>query len=437
MKKLLLVAFGALFCLLSRAQSAQEEIRENILCTASNYMAYPGPTQQMLTPSPDGMEAFYISHYGRHGSRFHTKPSMYNQPYNTLAKADSLGKLSPLGRDVLLRLDIIRQDADNRWGDLTPLGAEQHQLIARRMIERFPEVFEGRTDVEARSTTVGRCILSMEYALMEMLTYNPMLNIHQDATHRDMYYLNQQDKELMHMKFNKPAKAWYSEYMRKLNFQGRMLQPLFNDSTYVRQHIKTYDLALQLLLVAAIMQNTELGEMVTLYDLFTPEDAYILWKAGNAYWYIGWGAADVNGAIQPYSQRNLLRRIIEDADKAVSQPKKRVELRFGHETVLLPLACLMNINGYGFTTHDLEQLEIRRWLNYRICPMASNIQLIFYRHSVNDSPDDVLFKVLLNENEATLPLPDEMAPYYRWKDFRKYCLEKLDKYDEKEMKVKN
>ena len=24
-----------------------------------------------------------------------------------------------------------------------------------------------------------------------------------------------------------------------------------------------------------------------------------------------------------------------------------------------------------------------------------------------------------------------------WKDFRKYCLEKLDKYDEKEMKVKN
>lgn len=407
------------------------------MCTASNYMAYPGPTQQMLTPSPNGMSPFYISHYGRHGSRYHTKPSMYNQPYLTLAKADSLGKLSPLGHEVMLRLDVIRQDADSRWGELTPLGAEQHQLIARRMIERFPEVFEGRTDVEARSTTVGRCILSMEYALMEMLTYNPLLNIHHNATHRDADYLNLQDKELMHMRFNKPAKKWYGDYLRKLNFQDRLVQQLFNDTTYVRQHVKGYDFAMQLLVVAAILQNTELGERVTLYDLFTTEEAYRLWEASNAYWYIGWGAADVNGAIQPYSQRNLLRRIIEDADEAISQPEKKVDLRFGHETVLLPLVCLMNINGYGFTTHNLDLLEPYGWVNYRITPMAANIQLIFYRHSIDDAPDDVVFKVLLNENEATLPLPDDMAPYYHWKDFRRYCLEKLDKYDEKEMKIKN
>jgi hypothetical protein len=38
--------------------------------------------------------------------------------------------------------------------------------------------------------------------------------------------------------------------------------------------------------------------------------------------------------------------------------------------------------------------------------------------------------VLLNENEATLPLPSDLAPYYRWSDFRKYYLKKLDAYEE-------
>lgn len=436
MKKLFLALLGALFCLLLRAQSAEDEIRQNILFTASNYMAYPGPTQQMLTPAPEGMTPFYISHYGRHGSRFHSKPSMYNQPYFTLAKADSLGKLSPLGHEVMLRLDRIRHDAENRWGELTPLGAEQHRQIARRMIERFPEVFEGKTDIDARSTTVGRCILSMEYALMEMLTMNPQLTIHHNATHRDMDYLNLQDKALMAMKFNKPAKAWYNDYMHKANFHAHLMQSLFNDTAYVRKNVNPEDLALQIFLVASILQNTELGDKVTLYDLFTKDESYQMWKVGNAYWYIGWGAADVNGAVQPYTQRNLLRHLIEDADQVVSQPKRKVQLRYGHETVLLPLLCLMDINGYGLTTHDLDELEPHGWVNYRMFPMACNLQLIFYRRSIHDKAEDVLFKVLLNENEATLPLPNDRAPYYRWTDFRKYYLEKLDKYDEKSKKVK-
>ena len=88
-------------------------------------------------------------------------------------------------------------------------------------------------------------------------------------------------------------------------------------------------------------------------------------------------------------------------------------------------------NGLGLTTHDLNQLEPNGWVNYRIVPMASNLQFIFYRHSEQDSADDVLFKVLLNENEATLPLPTDQAPYYKWSDFRSYCLKKLEAYEEK------
>jgi hypothetical protein len=429
MKKLLLTLVGAMFCMVLRAQTAAQEIRQNVLCTASNYMAYPGPIQQVLTPSPQGMKPFYISHYGRHGSRFHSRPSMYNEPYLTLARADSLGKLSDLGREVMLRLDIIRKDAENRWGELTPLGVQQQKDIARRMMERFPEVFEGHTDIDARSTGVGRCILSMEYALMEMLQHNPDLNVHHNATHRDMDYLNLQDKKLMALKFNKPAKEWYDRYVSQTAHHAHLMRELFADTLYANKHVNMVDLSVQLFLIAAIMQNTELGQHITLYDLFDYDESYRIWKIGNARWYIGWGAADVNGAVQPYAQRNLLRRLIEDADKVLSQPNTKVELRFGHETVLLPLICLLDINGYGFTTNDLEQLEPNGWINYRIFPMSCNLQLVFYRCSPKDRADDVLFKVLLNENEATLPLPTNQSPYYRWGDFRRYYLYKLDRYE--------
>jgi hypothetical protein len=52
--------------------------------------------------------------------------------------------------------------------------------------------------------------------------------------------------------------------------------------------------------------------------------------------------------------------------------------------------------------------------------MAGNFQVIFYRSDDNDP--DVLVKILLNEKEATLPLPTDNAPYYHWSDVRDFWL---------------
>ena len=108
--------------------------------------------------------------------------------------------------------------------------------------------------------------------------------------------------------------------------------------------------------------------------------------------------------------------------------KPGAQLRFGHETVLLPLVCLLEVEDYGLSTDNLESLDRRGWANYRIFPMGANLQLVFYRQSPAD--DDVLFKVLLNENEVHLPLKSVEDVYYHWSDFRKYYLSKLDAYVE-------
>jgi histidine acid phosphatase len=62
--------------------------------------------------------------------------------------------------------------------------------------------------------------------------------------------------------------------------------------------------------------------------------------------------------------------------------------------------------------------------------MAANIQFVFYKNPKKPNAD-VLVKALLNEEEATLPLPKTSTPYYyRWSDFKKYYLAKLNSYHE-------
>ena len=134
----------AVFAVGLEAQTIREEIRNNTRCSASNYMAYPGPTQLKLAPAPVGKHPFYISHFGRYGSRYHNSRQDYEKPYRTLAKADSLGKLTTLGKDVLRRLALIHQEADGRYGELTPLGAkQQQQIMIMQVVQDGPIVHDG------------------------------------------------------------------------------------------------------------------------------------------------------------------------------------------------------------------------------------------------------------------------------------------------------
>ena len=427
MRRLLISVALTVSAIIAAAQTVRDEIHDNIRCSASNYMAYPYPVQIKQTQAPGEKKPFYISHYGRHGSRYHNKPQTYDIPYEILSKADSLGKLTSLGKDVLYRLRIIQQDAQEHWGELTDLGARQHQDIMRRMVERFPEVFEGKVSVDARSTTMTRCILSMENAMMQLVRMRPQAKIHHNATHRDMYYLNQQDKYLFSMKMDSTAQVRYNEFARKYEDNSRLMLSLFNDTAYINNMVDAGKLNYFLFKVASNIQSTDLSKRLTLYDLFTDEEVYRNWKKENAWWYISFGNAAINGGLQPYTQRNLLRRIIEQADSCIRLKQPPVQLRYGHETVVLPLVCLLDVNGYGLSTDNLESLDRRGWANYRIFPMGCNLQLVFYRD--NPADEDVLVKVLLNENEATLPLKSSIEPYYHWSDFREFYLKKLDAYE--------
>lgn len=65
---LLIVFF--IVCGFITAQTTKEEVFETIEKTGGVYYAYPEHEIKPETPSPKGYKPFYISHFGRHGSRY-------------------------------------------------------------------------------------------------------------------------------------------------------------------------------------------------------------------------------------------------------------------------------------------------------------------------------------------------------------------------------
>ena len=421
-----------------KALSAFEKIRQNRNFSASNYCIYPDSTLPALTPAPQGKKPFYISHYGRHGSRYLSNRKGYDIPYRMLCKTDSLGLLTPIGRDVLRELRHIINDSEGRWGDLTGLGKRQHCQIASRMVERFPEVFSDDAFVDARSTTVPRCVLSMGAAVQQMVALNPDLDVTMRASKQDMWYMNHQDTLLRKRMETPETQKVFNAFCEPLISNYRLMEMLFTDVDAARKVLDDFVVKLKprngeqwlnyyLILSGLIQQNTHMSERSQLIDLFTYEDIHCFWQCENAWWYIMYGPSLLNGGDQPYSQRYLLRQMIHEADSCLRLKRPGASLRFGHETIMLPLTCLLGINGFDFQTNDLAALEPNGWWACLVFPMASNIQFVFYRENPEDK--DIVFKVLLNEQEATLPIPTDIAPYYRWSDFREYYLKKLDDYE--------
>ena len=431
MKKILpylIVTLVTIHCSLftSNAQTVLELIKQKPAYASCNYNTYPDSIKTTLTPAPEGKKAFYISHYGRHGSRYISSRSGYDIPYMMMLHADSLDELTPTGHRVLQEMNSIMRNTEDRWGELTGIGKREMENIGRRMVERFPEVLCPGANVKAISTIVPRCIESMGSFTMKMLQVCPQLNITMQASQRTQWYMNHQDRKMRRNYLTPEAKKALDAYKVTRMGNTRLMELVFKNPDIVKEFINEEDLSYYLMKMVLFQNNISYNSNKNLMDLFDAEDLYLMWQVDNVYWYLQHGACKLNGGNRPYSQRYLLRQLIADADSCLRLERPGAQLRFGHETVLLPLVCLIGVNGYNLATDNLEELEEKGWWSSSVFPMGSNLQFIFYRSGIKDN--DVLFKVLLNEEEATLPLQTDVAPYYHWNDFRQYCLEILDKY---------
>lgn len=403
---------------------AKDEIAANRYLAGSNYLDYDRQlSTKALTPAPKGYEPFYMSHYGRHGSRWLIVDGDYTRPLGTLRSAKEAGKLTPLGEETLKKLEDFYPTSDKRLGDLTTVGERQHHGIGKRMVQNFPEIFKARDlKIDARSTVVTRCILSMIAECEELAAANPTAQIHNDVSESLQYYLNQPWDGIVRQEGRNTGDKETNYYSQKYTHPERLMKQLFNDQQWVYNNVNSGDFMRRLFDVTTNMQSHDTD--IELLSLFTDEELYDQWRIRNIGWYLDYGASPVSGQKMPFSQRNLLKNIIETADTVT---QTQATLRFGHEVCVMPLACLLELDNCGMAVKDLDNLDTY-WRNYRIFPMGCNIQLIFYRPKKGKT-GDILVKALLNEREAYMPTSTDSWPYYKWQDLRQYYLDKLNKFE--------
>lgn len=383
------------------------------------YYAYPGPDADYGRDTPKGYEAFYLSHYGRHGSRYLISDDDYKRVIDRLADASRAGALTATGERLRLSLDTVWAEARGRGGELTPLGARQHRGIARRMASAHPGVIAPGAKITAASTPVMRCAHSM-FAFTEGLKeLNPALDIPLESSERNMVYLNYHSPESG--QYCGPRAPYYQDYKRfkAANTKSdRLISSIFADKAYTDRWVDRDAFMWDLYWIAVDLQNMETD--VDLLPLFTNDELFNLWQTVNFEFYATNSSYPPARGLHIGNARNLVRHILDNADSYISSGEHGATLRFGHDGNIIPLAALLHIaDAYSEAERPAELAS--DYATFHISPMASNLQMIFFRNP-SDPTADVLVRVYLNEHDAELPVAK--APghekFYRWADLRAY-----------------
>lgn len=409
----------SLLCLLllgwtAGAQTSREELLSHMELTAGNYANYPVPTGH-LTPAPEGYEPFYISHYGRHGARYQTSDKAYKRLKSQLDSARSLGLLTDYGKDVRHRLKKAAADAKDRGGELTALGARQHKAIARRMYDNYPSLLSQPLEVVANASTSRRVMLSMANFCNELKSLNPSLRISMDAPERDQAYIKA-NKTIV-VPDNDTDDKLYSKlkkFRKKMMTWSPQMESIFKDPEKAKSFIDPYTFADDFYNVAADMYCLpELG--IKFDDVFGEEGMINGFRSYNAAWCL-WEGLMPGAKFSYYRIYPLLQNFLDEADDMIASGGCGVRLRFGHDSVVLPLAYILGFQEAIHATDDMENLH-KTFSIIRLIPMAANVQLIFFRKA---GSDDILVKFLMNENETSVPVATDCYPYYHWSDVASY-----------------
>ena len=417
MKKLLTAAL-AIFCTaLASGQpgvsgignaSLSEDLQENIFRTGVNTNPYEYiPTAE--TPVPKGFKPFYISHYGRHGSRSDWE-SGYAGVRDAFEAASKAGLLTPDADTALARINRIIELHDGMDGRLTRRGTLEHRQIAGRMYDKYGKTVFGdrkRARVRAISSMTQRCIISMASFTTELQRRNPRLDFWWDTGETIQPLVSSSSSS----EVKKAANKIIAEY-RKTHLPDTVAfaRRMFTDPDAARAVTgNTVRLMDAFQNMARICGAWDMDDFML--RCLTESDRCMYNVRQCMVMYLRQCNSIEFGDSRMKDTEALLDDVIEKADEAIAGGDCCADLRFGHDYHLLAFSSRVGIRGIG---ERLDAQACQSWRGHFYTPFAGNLQMVFYRNKAGE----VLVKFYINEREATtLLLPG--GPYYRWEDFKK------------------
>ena len=358
------------------------------------------------TRPPRGYKPFYISHYGRHGTRSESSGDSYLYVITRLEKADSLGILTEEGKSLLSEARAVYEAYDGREGRLTPRGQREHKQLAERMYKRFSGVFRnGSGNVRVQSSIVPRCLVSMASFIAELSACNPKLqyNIVSDNI----------QQPLLTNGASKEQKSKVNKMVRPLSKADvdtvQILSRLFTDPEAGREVIGPVDRFQRRICSTAKMSDNFDLEADMFRHLGT-DVIYRYFDATNRHIYLTQCNSVEFGDVRMPRVEKIVEAMAQQADEAIASGSVAADLRFGHDWPFLAMVCYLGLEGVG-DRMSMDEIPYK-WFGPQYVCLACNLQMVFYR-SRKGGP--VLVKFLVNEKETLLRgLTPVQGPYYDW-----------------------
>ena len=376
-------------------------------------------TTEKLTKAPNGYKPFYISHYGRHGSRYYWNAFLYREMDSLLTTAHRKHQLTAEGEQFYTKFEAAKDELSTGVSELSDLGWEQHQRIARTMYNNFPEVFKKGGNVLAIASLSGRCVISMSGFCQELVQCNPKIEIREQSSRFTLDGVVPDDRQNPARREFPSTKPRYEKNRNQFKYTDNLHETIVKRAFTSTEGLpgSIHHIGENFINLYTSLPN--IGHEGMMGNLVTDKDIADRWESSNLGTY-SWLFP------RQYLTIPILQDIIKKADDVLNGRSDRIaDLRFGHDDRLGPLHILMGINGADRDPEDPYEVK-NCYQNWNTCK-ACNIQLIFYRGK--KASDDILVKCLLNGHEASLPLPSDNYPYYKWSDFRQFYTARCDSND--------
>lgn len=429
MKTRLLKLFNiAAICLVSISTHAEnisdkqliEAFRQNPYRAAAGHTPYEAPADAVYTNAPKGYKAFYISHFGRHGSRFQSSETVYSNVCPILDSLHALNLLTPCGDTLRTELQQIWDAHKNQMcGMLTVKGGREHQGIAERMCSRNPEIFrqKDRNQVSCRSTVVTRCVESMAYFATAVKGFSPDVKITMEVDLLTGRTEGAPGSKVIRA-HSGPAEA---ALLKEAGNMPTLAERLFTDTS--KAAAVTPEGNIGQFLFNVFKAAAGAGCLDKTYDplrFFTPEELLACNKIRNIHFASSYGCFGPTRDIAVGHAYPYARLIIDEAEAAIAGNGHCADLRFAHDKQVGPMLLLLNLDNYNiYTPTDQSHNYQAAW---KYLSMGVNLQMVFYRNKQGE----ILVKFLCNERETALPSLNAVKEYYyKWEDVRSHILNRI------------
>ncbi len=380
----------------------------------------PYPIPEERAEYPDSLKPVHINHVGRHGARYPAAPTHPVKLMQILAKADSLGSITPLGRKLQAITNEVIERSHNQWGALDSLGMAEQRGIASRMFVAFPRLFDN-TKINAISSYSPRCMMSMFCFTHQLDRLNNHVEITTSTGRQNSVLMRPFDVDNDYLEFRKAAR-WETPYMNYYRHVVPLtaLRRVVGDKFPLPDNDDSREMALMEYYVIAGLSCMSMD--VDALQFFTIEEYNALWSCFNLRQYLQRTATTIS-TVPADITSPLILDLISTTDNFINGSNEAtVNLRFGHAETLMPLLSQMRLKGCYYMTNYFDTVALH-WKDFYVVPMAANLQMILFR----SESGRYYIRVDLNEQPVSL-IPGNDSIYVPWEAARSYLMKCIPLY---------